>query len=450
MGAKNKSLTAQLAWRLMLLQILIILGIAAAITYTIADNGSYIVDSVPETIERALHVDASGQLVLRDSEDMRALLRDAPELWFSVEDGQGRKLQHGGIPAAYRPLLASLSELQASEIHIKRAPYALSMRVFVADTASGKLHIMCGGLASNSSGTLFMLVVRYLGWRMTLPLALLTLIVMPLLIRRAMSGVAEVAEQAQAIDIDERGARLADHAVAREFQPLVQAFNAALARLNEGYDARDRFLADAAHELRAPIAILEARIGTLEAGATRTRLLTDVARLSNLAEQLLDLQRLGRQQGVFEPLDLVALASEVAADAAPLAVDAGYDMALDAPQAPVMVLGDRLSLSRALNNLVQNAIAHGGGSGLIGIGVNEDGTLGVTDQGPGVPADERHRVFEPFYRLRPSSTGAGLGLHLVQEIVALHGGRIEVSEAPGGGACFLLRLKPLQAARLER
>jgi two-component system sensor histidine kinase TctE len=208
---------------------------------------------------------------------------------------------------------------------------------------------------------------------------------------------------------------------------------------------RDRFLAGAAHELRAPIAILEARIETLEPGAIRTRLLVDVARLSNLAEQLLDLQRLGKHAGKLEPLDLVALSSEVTADVAPLAVDAGYELALDAPDSSVMVMGDAQSLSRVLTNLIQNAITHGGGRGLITVDVHPDGSFGVSDQGQGIPVNERHRIFEPFYRLRPSSTGAGLGLHLVQEIVALHGGRIDVTEAAGGGAWFRVRLVAIVA-----
>jgi signal transduction histidine kinase len=447
MAAKNKSLTIQLSWRLIALQLVVILGLIVAITYQFYnDNVSYIGDNVMHTIENALSVDAAGQLSLDDDKRMRALMQTRPGLWFVAEDDKGRRLQHGDIPAIYLPLVASLPSLQASEIHENRAPYSLAMRVYVGDRPFGHLHIICGGAVSTRPGAMFVSIARYLGWRMTLPLALLTLVVMPWLIRRAMSGVAQVAGQAQAINIDERGARLADEVVPSELQPMVQAFNAALERLNEGYDARDRFLAGAAHELRAPIAILEARIETLEAGATRTRLLTDVARLSNLAEQLLDLQRLGKQQSAFEPLDLVALAREVAADVAPLAVDAGYDLALDAPETRVMVMGDRQSLSRALTNLIQNAIAHGGGRGLITVDVKPDGMLGVSDQGPGIPAEERHRIFEPFYRVRPSSTGAGLGLHLVQEIVALHGGWIAVTEADGGGACFRMRLMRVSKA----
>ena len=447
MSVKNKSLTLQLAWRLIGLQAVVMLGLIIALTYTLYSGSvSYIAENVPRMMVNDLHLDAAGKLAFRNDAKLQSLLQTSPGLWFVIEDEKGRRLSHGEVPEVYRSLADSIPQLQNGEVHASSPPYALAMRVYIDDTPLGRVHVICGGIPTTNAGPLFAMLANYLGWRMTLPLALVTLIVVPWLIRRAMRGVAEVVGQAQAIDIDERGARLADHAVPRELQPLVQAFNAALERLNEGYDVRDRFLAGAAHELRAPIAILEARIETLEAGAVRTRLLVDVSRLSNLAEQLLDLQRLGKHASKLEPIDLVNLSSEVSADVAPLAVDAGYELALDAPDSPVMVMGDPQSLSRVLTNLIQNAIAHGGGRGLITVDVHPDGTFGVSDQGPGIPVNERIRIFEPFYRLRPSSTGAGLGLHLVQEIVALHGGRIDVVEANGGGTWFRVRLLAIVAS----
>jgi signal transduction histidine kinase len=447
MSVKNKSLTLQLAWRLIGLQAVVMLGLIIALTYTLYSGSvSYIAENVPRMMVNDLHLDAAGKLAFRNDAKLQSLLQTSPGLWFVIEDEKGRRLSHGEVPEVYRSLADSIPQLQNGEVHASSPPYALAMRVYIDDTPLGRVHVICGGIPTTNAGPLFAMLANYLGWRMTLPLALVTLIVVPWLIRRAMRGVAEVVGQAQAIDIDERGARLADHAVPRELQPLVQAFNAALERLNEGYDVRDRFLAGAAHELRAPIAILEARIETLEAGAVRTRLLVDVSRLSNLAEQLLDLQRLGKHASKLEPIDLVNLSSEVSADVAPLAVDAGYELALDAPDSPVMVMGDPQSLSRVLTNLIQNAIAHGGGRGLITVDVHPDGTFGVSDQGPGIPVNERIRIFEPFYRLRPSSTGAGLGLHLVQEIVALHDGRIDVVEANGGGTWFRVRLLAIVAS----
>ncbi|GLQ88587.1 sensor histidine kinase [Dyella flagellata] len=439
----SKSLTALLTRRLIFIQAAIILVTMIGIAYQLRDNYvSYIDSNVPLTIARAMVVDHDGELTLRVDKKLNKLLDGAAGLWFVAEDEAGRRLEYGEIPAAYRGLAASVSQLQQANAHSNRAPYALTMIADVVNTSFGRIHILCGGAPTADPEGIFLVIVHYLGWRLALPLALLTLIVIPWVIRRSMSGVEGVARQAQAIDINDREVRLAKHAVPRELQPLVTAFNAALERLNEGYDAHDRFLASAAHELRAPIAILGVQIETLDAGADRARLLAGIVRLSNLAEQLLDLQRLGKHPGKFEALDLVALSREVTADVAPMAIDAGYELALDAPGSAVMVMGDRLSLSRVLTNLLQNAIAYGGRQGLITIDVKADGVFGVRDQGPGIPVAERQRVFEPFHRLRPSSTGAGLGLHLVQEIVALHGGRVELTESPEGGAWFRVKLHP--------
>lgn len=438
---KAKSLTTHLVRRLIFIQAAITLVTIIAITFQLRHSYvSYIDASVPATIVHAMVIGDRGELTLRSDEKLEKLLHDAPGLWFAAEDEKGRRLEYGQVPQAFRALATSVAQLQHADIHSNRAPYLLTMAVEVVETPFGRVHVLCGGAPTAKAGGIFMMIVHYLGWRLALPVALMTLIVTPWVIRRSMTGVEDVARQAQKIDINERGVRLTVHAVPRELQPLVNAFNTALERLNEGYDAHDRFLASAAHELRAPIAMLEAQIETLDASADRTRLLTGIARLSNLAEQLLDLQRLGKHHGKFEPLDLVALSQEVTADVAPLAVDAGYELALDAPQWPVIVMGDRLSLSRVLTNLLQNAITYGGHRGLITVDVDMNGFFGVSDQGPGIPTSERHRVFEPFYRLRPSATGAGLGLHLVQEIIALHGGRIEVADSAGGGAWFRVKL----------
>ncbi|MDR6641087.1 signal transduction histidine kinase [Luteibacter sp. 1214] len=436
----GKSLTKRLAWRLSVLQTLTLVATIAALTWSLINaRASYIDDAVSKTILRSLVVQG-GALRLDDDRDMAMLLTKSPGLWFAAADEQGRYLEYGHVPGAYAPFVAALPSLEASEIHSGEPPYVMTMRLAVDERDGDRIHVMVGGVPISGPAVLVARIAFYLGWRIGLPLVLLTLIAVPWIIHRAMAGVGRVARQAEDIDIADRGARLEDGAVPRELQPLVRAFNTALARLAEGYDARDRFLTDAAHELRAPIAILEARLAALPPGDSRTRLLTDLARLANIAEQLLDLQRLGRQPDTLGVLDLVALAREVSSDVAPLVLDAGYELAMDAPDHPVKIVGDRLSLSRALTNLIQNAIVHAGGRGLIHVEVHDDGVLQVSDQGPGIPREERARVFTPFYRLQPSSVGTGLGLHLVQEIVARHGGDIGVTDAPGGGARFRIRL----------
>jgi signal transduction histidine kinase len=226
----------------------------------------------------------------------------------------------------------------------------------------------------------------------------------------------------------------------------VAAVNAALGRLDEGYERHKRFLLDAAHELRTPIAILQTRLESLSPGPDTSRLIEDVARLSTLAEQLLDLQRLNQQNVRLVQIDLVTIGKRVAADLAPLAIAGGYDIAFESEVKRAEVSGDPASLERALTNLVQNAIQHGGRKGSITIGVEWPAVISVTDEGPGIPVADRERVFEPFHRLHARDRGVGLGLNLVQEIVRLHEARVTVLDGPNGGACFRITFQPASRA----
>ncbi|ULU24203.1 hypothetical protein [Dyella terrae] len=112
MFARSKSLVFQLSWRIIGLQLLAVLGLIVVVTFSYhQENVSYIDDSVPRVIQDALHLDSSGHLALADDKDVQALLRAQPGLWFVVEDEQGRRLEHGEVPAIYRSLASSLSHL---------------------------------------------------------------------------------------------------------------------------------------------------------------------------------------------------------------------------------------------------------------------------------------------------------------------------------------------------
>ena len=144
------------------------------------------------------------------------------------------------------------------------------------------------------------------------------------------------------------------------------------------------------------------------------------------------------------PVDLVGVARDVVADLAPTAIKAGYDLSLEAPDAPVMVTGDAHAISRAITNLIGNAIAHGGGAGHIWVTVRADRSIDVMDEGPGVPAELQPRLFEPFSRGSSSTDGCGLGLHLTREIMHAHGGNIELVPSEGG-ATFRLSFASAKA-----
>ena len=316
------------------------------------------------------------------------------------------------------------------------------------ETAAGWVKIMSGTqghvtmgqiLASNQSALAFMVLL-------TLATTIATLLVTPLVVRRAFKGLDLAAAETRAIAIDRIGARLSVDAVPLEILPFVNAVNDAFLRLDKGYEAHRRFLADAAHELRTPIAILTTRLSGLSEGSIKNRLLEDAARLSALTGQLLDLQRLEQQKVAFVDVDLVALGERVVLDLAPIAFRAGYEMLFEPDAESVVVQGDQTAIGRALTNLVQNAIDYGGRQGAITIRIASAGRIEVCDEGKGVPTEEREQIFEAFHRLKQDGRGVGLGLDLVQKIMRLHGGKAEVLDGMAKGACFRLTF-PIAGAR---
>ena len=408
-------------------------------------------DGTMDVLADAVARDAAGELVLTETPDLATLRSNVPDLWYFIRDKEGHRLQQGTIPAAFQPfsgLLDNISDARIGRVIGEAAPPAAKIRW--TDTAAGNVQIFTG-----TKGGLSLL--RLLGQapqfflQGILPLAglmgLATLFVTPWVVRGALSGLGHAAAEAERIDIDKRGVQLPLKDVPTEVAPLVKAVNAALARLDAGYERHRRFLTDAAHELRTPVAILNTRLAALPATPERARLLQDAARLSTLADQLLDLQRLDRQAEHFKPVDLVAIARNAVVDLAPMAFAAGYEMAFEPSAEPIVATGDQTAIERAVTNLVQNAIEHGGNAGKITVSVSTPAVIEVRDEGSGVPAAERERIFEPFYRLRPQDHGAGLGLNLVREIMQLHGGRIEVLEAKPAGACFRMTFPPLHGDR---
>lgn len=451
-----KSLKWRLVWRLVLLQgamlaLLLILAIGTLwATGHLADEPDE--DAVVDAVQAALVRGADGRMMLRPTAEMERVRRDNASLWFVVRDRQGEVLTEGKVPAEFARIGDALDAISQGRLgwQIGDEPGLPTARVKRVDTAAGNVQVISG-----SAGRLLLrklvLGASILFLSAMLPNLLLmtiaTVIATSMVVRRSLAGLGEAAAEAEKIDIDKRGARLTVGNVPAEVTPLVKAVNDALGRLDEGYERHKRFLVDAAHELRTPIAILQTRLEALPLGADKTRLLEDIARLANLAEQLLDLQRLNHSVASFAPVDLVRVGRRVATDLAPLAISAGYELSFDTETGKVMVSGDQMALERALTNLVQNAIQHGGRRGTIGIAVTTDGAIEVVDDGDGIPAEQRERIFEPFHRLAPLDRGAGLGLNLVREIATIHGGSVAAFDRPGGGACFRLalpRLAPTQ------
>ncbi len=396
--------------------------------------------STLDALRDAIARDAAGQLILRQTPELTALRAEHADLWFVIRDADGHRLSEGTVPPRFAPIASVLGQVSEARLKWDAAeggpPSGLVKSV---DTTAGRVQILTGTYgqlsiwrAVESTPLVFLNMILPIIVLMTLA----TLVATPFVVRRTMTGLEHAAAEAERIDIDQRGVQLPLDKVPIEIAPLVKAINAALGRLDKGHERHRRFLADAAHELRTPIAILSTRVASLQAGPEKTRLLEDATRLNVMAGQLLDLQRLDQRTDTFAAVDLVGVARQVVLDLAPLAFAAGYEMSFEHEDESIVVTGDHTSLERALTNLVQNAIDHGQQRGTILVRVMKAGRIEVSDDGNGIPREEREQIFEPFHRLHPGGRGAGLGLDLVQTIMGLHGGRIEVDEAPSGGACM--------------
>jgi two-component system OmpR family sensor kinase len=231
-----------------------------------------------------------------------------------------------------------------------------------------------------------------------------------------------------------------------EVQPLVGALNDLLGRLGAALERERGFMADAAHELRTPLTALYLQMGTLARATTETeradameKLSAGVQRAIRLVEQLLSLARqepradVARRRVLFDDL-----AREVVAEMVPLADARKIDLGISASQ-PAYVLGDPEALRTLVRNLVDNAVRYTPFGGTVDVSVQDSdepgshhgAVLRVVDTGPGIPADERQRVFDRFYRPPGTSPpGSGLGMAIVKAIADAHAASISLDTGP--------------------
>ena len=242
---------------------------------------------------------------------------------------------------------------------------------------------------------------------------------------------------------------VSDPDVPMEVHPLILAINDLMARLEEILGYQSRFIADAAHQLRTPVAGLKAHVeialredDPAQAKQTIAHLYTAVERMSRLVAQLLSLARnepTTLRKLELAPIDLSKLAFDVTMEWVPEAYRRNVDLGFEGVEPRAMIRGDATRLTELINNLLDNAIRYSRDNGRVTVRVaSEPARLSVSDDGPIIPVAERERIFERFHRLLGTQAdGSGLGLAIVQEIAKLHGAKITLSEdADGLGNTF--------------
>ena len=274
--------------------------------------------------------------------------------------------------------------------------------------------------------------------------------------RRALARIETINRTGDLIMAGEFDRRIPLKGSGDEFDRLAQNLNAMLDQIERLMAGMRQVTDNIAHDLRSPLGRLRSRIemALIEEPSTERyrevlqQTIGEADQLLATFTALLDIAEAeaGSPRAQLAPLDLAAFARDLADLYEPVAEEKGLSLTLDAGRAPVEVRGDRHMLSRAIANLVENALKYTPAGGTVRVAVTPDGAMArltVADNGPGIPAEERERVFDRFYRLEASRTteGNGLGLSLARAVVRLHGGTITLEDnGPGLRAVVALPL----------
>ncbi|WP_395398127.1 ATP-binding protein [Novosphingobium sp. BL-8A] len=281
-----------------------------------------------------------------------------------------------------------------------------------------------------------------------LPVMLLASLALSLIVLLRVTGnFRRAASQADAIGLARLDARIDEARLPNEATPLVRATNRAIDRLEAGYHAQGEFVGNVAHELRTPLALLSLHTEQLPVSPQRDQLQADIEKANHVVRQLMELAAIDRLHPECRAIQPIEVAREVVETMVPIVYRSGHSIALETPETvPPPVQAVRELLVIALTNIVDNAVRHTPPGCSITVIVESEGSLVVEDDGPGIEIDAGAVGVRRFRRGDAARTdSAGLGISIVERIMRVCGGTLEVSRAASGGARLRLRMVPVNS-----
>lgn len=423
---------------LQLVTIIASFGLVLYIATLSAPRGAVPSAWYPQEISKSVTVDHNGKAAIDPTPALKTVMDEWPTSWFVLLLADGSTLRRGEMPIDIAENAAFLTNFRSVELRGYVDAPDRQATIDTMSTAAGEATVLAGGVPMSLYQLVFLVGQITIGVP-ALILLVVTLVGVPWVTKWSLRSLRQLTERLNRIDFEARGGLVDERGLPSELLRVVREINLALNRLDAGFEKTERFFVNAAHELRTPIAIVQVRADTLQQSEEKLHIQKSIKRLTAITNQLLDIERYRQSPPISKNIELTHLLSKVVADLAPFAISKGYEISFDTDVFKVSMEGDDEALDRAFSNLVRNAIQYGGGRGDIAINVEADGSVLISDQGIGIAGELQSRIFEPFYRVNPHGSGAGLGLSMVNEIIEKHDGFIELSSTPGEGSVFIIR-----------
>lgn len=386
--------------------------------------------------------DGGGRLRIEPSPELRAEIERAPRLKYAAFDTANYEPVLGSFPELVDALTSAI-KINSPHTHFVLPGDAKSTPMGYAEpqrTPFGTLQIAVYGQKFRWDDIIYS-SMDDLRWS---AVQIFSVIVVSIAtawfaVRRGLAPLRAVSREAAHIDMASLDQRLSIGSLPAEVAPLVTAMNAALARLDASAMRIRRYTANAAHELRTPLAIMRARLDDAEEPTFRTDLMRDVSQLQAIVEQMLIAARLIENQvALDQEINLVKAVRQVVSRHLPLAVKCDRAIEFEAVDSPVFVRGNQRAIECAVANIVDNALRAEPVGGTVLVRIRHNAVIEVIDHGEGVDISDSEMIFEPFWRKSEAAPGTGLGLAITKELVEKHHGRLWVEATPGGGATFKL------------